>query len=216
VRSVGIPAIYTVALGLILVATFGSVRLVAGPLRNLRRYSDLFLMGVAFLLLETKGVVQFALWFGTTWLVNSLVFAGVLSSVWLAIEVASRLRGRIRLPTIYRMLFVTLASSWAVPPALLLELPFGLRLLAATLVTFGPVFVANLLFAERFRTTAKSTTAFGANLLGAMIGGTLEYASLVIGHRSLIVLAAVAYLAAYVAWQRTGREPATLEAASQP
>jgi hypothetical protein len=173
-------------------------------------------MGVAFLLLETKGVVQFALWFGTTWLVNSLVFAGVLSSVWLAIEVASRLRGRIRLPTIYRMLFVTLAASWAVPPALLLELPFGLRLLAATLVTFGPVFVANLLFAERFRTTAKSTTAFGANLLGAMIGGTLEYASLVIGHRSLIVLAAVAYLAAYVAWQRTGREPATLEGASQP
>jgi hypothetical protein len=49
-----------------------------------------------------------------------------------------------------------------------------------------------------------------------MIGGTLEYASLVIGHRSLILVAALAYLGAYLTWQRTGREPATLEAGSQP
>ena len=43
-----------------------------------RRYLDLFFMGAAFLLLETKSIVQFALLFGTTWLVNSLVFAGIL------------------------------------------------------------------------------------------------------------------------------------------
>ena len=45
------------------------------------RYSDLFFMGAAFLLLETKSVVQFALLFGTTWFVNALVFLGVLLSV---------------------------------------------------------------------------------------------------------------------------------------
>ena len=38
-------------------------------------------MGAAFLLLETKNVVQFALLFGTTWFVNALVFAGLLVSV---------------------------------------------------------------------------------------------------------------------------------------
>ena len=38
--------------------------------------SSIFFMGAAFLLLETKNVVQFALLFGTTWFVNSLVFAG--------------------------------------------------------------------------------------------------------------------------------------------
>ena len=42
------------------------------------RYTDLFFMGAAFLLLETKSVVQFALLFGTTWFVNALVFLGVL------------------------------------------------------------------------------------------------------------------------------------------
>ena len=44
-----------------------------------RRFADLFFMGVAFLLLETKNVVQFALLFGTTWFVNAFVFGGVLS-----------------------------------------------------------------------------------------------------------------------------------------
>ena len=35
----------------------------------------------AFLLLETKNVTGFALLFGTTWLVNAFVFAGVLLAV---------------------------------------------------------------------------------------------------------------------------------------
>ena len=42
-------------------------------------------MGAAFLLLETKNVVQFALLFGTTWFVNALVFAGILLTVLLAL-----------------------------------------------------------------------------------------------------------------------------------
>ena len=56
------------------------------------RYTDLAFMGAAFLLLETKNVVQFALLFGTTWFVNSLVFAGVLLSVYLAVELARHVR----------------------------------------------------------------------------------------------------------------------------
>ena len=38
-------------------------------------------MGAAFLLLETRYVTGFALLFGSTWLVNALVFAGVLLAV---------------------------------------------------------------------------------------------------------------------------------------
>ena len=65
---------------------------VGGPLKQMAPYTDLFFMGVAFLLLETKNVVQFALLFGTTWAVNAAVFAGVLLSVLAAIEVARRVR----------------------------------------------------------------------------------------------------------------------------
>ena len=53
----------------------------------MRPYLDLALLGAAFLLLETRGVTRFALLFGTTWLVNALVFAGVLVVVLLAVEI---------------------------------------------------------------------------------------------------------------------------------
>ena len=87
-----IPRFYLEMLGLILLASILLVRVTAGPLRQMRPYVDLFFMGAAFLLLETKNVVQFALLFGTTWVVNAAVFAGVLLSVLAAIETARRVR----------------------------------------------------------------------------------------------------------------------------
>ena len=48
------------------------------------------LMGCAFLLLETKSIIQFSLLFGTTWLNTSLVFFGILASVLAAAQVADR------------------------------------------------------------------------------------------------------------------------------
>ena len=58
----------------------------------MRPYADLFFMGAAFLLLETKNIATFALLFGTTWLVNALVFAGVLVIVLAAVETTRRFR----------------------------------------------------------------------------------------------------------------------------
>jgi hypothetical protein len=58
------------------------------------RYRDLFLLGAAFLLLETKSVTGFALLFGTTWVVNALVFAVVLLAVLAAVEVTKRRSAR--------------------------------------------------------------------------------------------------------------------------
>ncbi|TMD08181.1 MAG: hypothetical protein E6J01_04285, partial [Chloroflexi bacterium] len=55
----------------------------------------------------------------------------------------------------------------------------------------------NLIFAKRFRDVASSSLAFGANLLGAMVGGILEYVSLITGYRALLVLVAVLYAAAF-------------------
>src|SRR4029077_15712415 len=44
----------------------------------------MFFLGAAFMLLETKAVVQLALLFGSTWLVNSLVFFTALVLILLA------------------------------------------------------------------------------------------------------------------------------------
>jgi Spermine/spermidine synthase domain len=200
-RTRSIPSLYLWTLALILTCSAVGVRVAGGPFRQMRPYVDLFFMGAAFLLLETKNVVQFALLFGTTWFVNALVFAGILVAVLAAIEVARRVTVR-RPGVLYAAVFASLALAWTVPPHRLLELSWELRLPVATALAFAPIFCANLLFAERFKEVGASTVAFGANLLGAMAGGVLEYSALLVGYRSLLILAAGLYLCAFVFGRR--------------
>ena len=199
-RDRTIPSFYLLSLALILLAALALVRITAGRLQPMGRYLDLFCMGAAFLLLETKNVVQFALLFGTTWFVNALVFLGILIAVYLAIETARRLELG---PSwrIYAALLLALAVAWAVQPDQLLRLSVIPRFLVAVAIAFVPIFLANLVFAKRFRDVAASNLAFGANLLGAMVGGVLEYLSLITGYRALLILVAVLYAAAF-GWQR--------------
>jgi spermidine synthase len=197
-QAPGIPAVILISLLAILLAAALLVRLAGGQVARLHPYTDLFAMGAAFLLLETKSLVQFALLFGTTWLVNALVFAGVLITILAAIEVAKRVRVR-RAWTIYVPLVVALTIAWFIPLDALLALPFWPRLLAAVAYAFTPIFLANLVFAERFRDTADSTSAFAANLLGTIVGGVLEYLSLVLGYRNLLILVGLLYAAAFIA-----------------
>ena len=137
-------------------------------------------MGGAFLLLETKNVVQFALLFGTTWSVNAAVFTGVLLSVLAAIEVARRLRcpagaavpRAARRP---RRCLADPAGDAAARPAR-----------RAALRRRGHDRVpADLPGEPALRPAVQgvgaSTVAFGANLLGAMVGGALEYLALILG-----------------------------------
>jgi hypothetical protein len=192
-----IPGFYLLTLALILTAALLLVRLGAGALRPMGRYLDLFFMGAAFLLLETKNVVQFALLFGTTWFVNSLVFVGILLAVYLAIEVARRID--LGPPwRLYLALLVAIGVAWVIQPNLLLSLPVVPRFIIAVVVAFAPVFLANLVFARRFRDVAASNLAFATNLLGAMLGGVLEYASLVTGYRTLLIVIALLYAGAFL------------------
>jgi Spermine/spermidine synthase domain len=207
VRGRSIPMFYAVSLALILLAAAAVVRFSAGSsLVEMRRYLDLFFMGAAFLLLETKNVVQFALLFGTTWFVNSLVFAGILLSVLAAVEVARRTR----LPrpiVLYGGLVGSLGVAWVVRPDALLSLVPAPRFAAATVIAFAPVFLANLIFSQRFKDVGSSAVAFGANLLGAMVGGVLEYGAIVVGYRDLLVVVAILYGLAYIAGRRHLRRP---------
>jgi hypothetical protein len=206
-KTPSIPSRYLWTLGLILIVSAVAVRLAGGRFGAMRGYLDLFFMGAGFLLLETKSVVQFALLFGTTWFVNALVFAGVLFTVLCAIEVEQRTGVRKRI-LLYPLLFVGLLVAGLIPASWLLSLEVVPRFLIATTLAFFPVFIANLVFASRFRDTADPTTAFGANLLGAMLGGVLEYLSLITGYRGLLVVAALLYALAWIFGARKlGGEP---------
>ena len=180
------------------------VRVVGGPIRRMRPYADLFFMGAAFLLLETKNVATFALLFGTTWLVNALVFTGVLLVVLAAVE-TTRLFRTPPLRVIFAGILASLALAWAIRPDYLLGLPFAPRLFSATLLAFLPIFLANVAFAKRFADTADSQEAFAVNLLGAMVGGCLEYAALLTGYDNLLAVTAFLYLVAFALLPRAAR-----------
>jgi len=192
-----IPAFYLAILAAILLGSVLLVRAGGGSFTRMTSYVDLAFMGAAFLLLETKSIVGFALLFGTTWFVNALVFAGVLVAVYLAVETARW----VRLPpppVLYGALIAALAIAWVVPQASLLGLPVIPRFLAGSALAFAPVFLANLVFAQRFSGVEGSGTAFAANLLGAMVGGTIEYVALISGYRFLLIVVAILYALAFV------------------
>ena len=210
-----IPTLYLLIIALILGVSLIGIRVFGGPLSRMRGYGDLFFMGAAFLLLETRSITTFALLFGTTWLVNALVFTGVLVAVLAAIEVTQRSKRDIPRPFIITALFGSLLIAFLIPNAALLSLPVPLRLTAAVLLAFAPIFFANLLFTSRFKDSANPTAAFAANLFGAMVGGCLEYLSLLLGYQLLLVVAAGLYLAAVLIGQRQlSRTPKAAESAA--
>jgi len=201
-----IPTNYIWMLALILAASVLFVRIGGGSFRRMSGYIDLAFMGAAFLLLETKNIVQFALLFGSTWLVNALVTGAILVAVYLAVETARH----IKLPppwVLYAALIASLVLTWLIPQADLVSLPIVGRFLAGGALAFAPVYVANLIFAQRFNDVETTTTAFAANLLGAMVGGALEYLALITGYRFLLILVGVLYALAFL-FTRIRRRPA--------
>ena len=226
----GIPRIYAIAMGgLALLLALGlallhrtpgarSASLAGGP--GLRLKLAFFLMGVAFLLLETKSVIQFSLLFGTTWVNASLVFLGVLLLVLAANWLATLLpRSRRTLQITGAVLLATCAIPLLFPLADLASVGSGaLRFAAAAPLTFAPIFAANLLFSLVFRDQDVAEHLFGWNILGATLGGLLEYAGMSTGYSALalVVLACYVLALACLAGGTTQRAPSAASGTPPP
>jgi spermidine synthase len=172
-------------------------------------------MGIAFLLLETKGVIQFSLLFGTTWLNTSLVFLAVLGMVLGANWAAALIGKNSRLWVVFVLLLVSCLATLAYPLGNLLSIHSAvLRFAIASLMTFSPIFFANLLFSMSFREQRIAEHLFGWNLLGATLGGVAEYSSMAIGYNYLAILVAALYTIAFILLtvSRRGPSPAAARA----
>lgn len=196
-REPALPGLYTVTLGFILLASFVFIQRLA-PRGAIRQHGlPFFFMGAAFTLLEVKSIVQFLLLFGSTWIVNSLVFFGILLVVLLANALAARYRFT-RMWLLYLLLFLALLLNYMVPLKSLLVNNLVLQYILATAFLFSPIFFANLIYSTTFRDTQQADISFGANLLGTMVGGTVEYLSLYFGYQNLVIVAGAFYLLAFV------------------
>src|SRR5256884_6237896 len=211
------PSIYL--LGLAMVAFYALLgTLTLAPRKTLRRFDwHMFFLGVAFMLLEVRSLTTFSLLFGSTWLVNSLVFFAILSSVLLAILVNRRFKFK-RIRLCYLLLFGVLLLNILLPPdALLLSNPL-LRYLLASVLAFTPVFLANIIFTNAFRDSETADIAFASNLLGIMVGGGMEYLSMVMGYRLLLIPVILFYACALLLRLRSRGTPGVPDeaAASEP
>jgi SAM-dependent methyltransferase len=189
------PALYLRGLAVILAISLAAIFLVA-PRSTLRRFDwHMFFLGVAFALLEVKALTTFALLFGSTWNVNSLVFFAILTSVLIAVLVNARFTFR-RIWIFYVLLFGMLVLNLVVrPEALLLQNAIARYVIASSLI-FAPVFLANVIFSNSFRETELADVAFASNLLGIMVGGMLEYFSMLVGYHMLLVAVIAFYFLA--------------------
>ena len=70
--------------------------------------------------------------------------------------------------------------------------------IVATAIITLPIFFAGLAFSSELAAAPSAGVALGSNLMGAMLGGGLEYNSMYFGYRSLYIIALVIYALAFV------------------
>jgi len=163
---------------------------------------EMFLYGAAFLLIETKFVTAINLVWGATWLTSAVVFGSILLTVLLGTLLMAVTSVPWRVAAVG--LIVSLLVTYLVPVGALIERGTALRLLLSVAYVGTPVFFASICFAHRFKTRAHADLAFGWNLLGAVVGGLTEFLSMSVGLKALSLIAVVAYLVAFLLYEREG------------
>jgi len=163
---------------------------------------QMFFLGAGFMLLETKGVVHMALLFGSTWVVNCVVFFAMLTMILCANLYVLKMKPA-RLWICYALLVAALLLNALVPMSAFLSLAPVPRVLASCAVVFVPVFFAGVIFATVFRQSRRPGVDLGSNVAGTILGGLSEQLSLVIGFNKLVLLAAAYYLLSLLLRHRT-------------
>jgi len=207
-RAPGLPLSVIVISAVLLILCWMLVRDTGTNLRSLRWH--FFFLGAGFLLLEAQIISKMALLFGTTWVVNSIVIATLLSLI-VGANFLVHLKPHFAVSIAYGGIFLSLLASYSIPLQRFFFTSLLVKIVAATVVLCLPVFFAGIIFIRSFAAAGFRGEALGSNLFGAMVGGILESASLWTGIRFLLVIAALLYLASWIALHfETGPiEPAT-------
>jgi hypothetical protein len=191
-----IPTHYRIFMGLIVLSGF--LPLCALPAGQRKVRFPYFFLGAAFFLIETSNVVSLALLYGSTWIVNVVVFAGILFLVLLG-NLTSLRFGAINRNLIFAALGASVVVAYVSPPSFFLGIGSEIaKAVGAVLIFLGPVYFASLLFARLIRNEANLYQAYGSNILGAAVGGAFEYFSIVFGFKALLGITLAFYLLAFL------------------
>lgn len=181
-----------------------------------------FLFGAAFMLLETVTIVHVSLLFGHTWQVVGAVILALLSMAFLGNALVLSVLARAREWVWFSALIAVLLVCARVGPG---EVSSALgggngAIVAYLILAASPVVFSSVLFSLAAREAGALDRALGANLLGSMVGGCLEYGSMAVGYRAIALAIPALYLAAWGCWwlarrAREGCEGAVLHSGAR-
>lgn len=197
----GLSSFYQKVMGMILLIAFLGISLSArvNKISLFKRANidlELFLFGLAFLLIETRSITSMNLVWGATWLTSAIVFASILSMVLLATLITEFK------PMTYKTSMLCLVGmlvlTYLVPTELLVGKPILIKFALSMILVGGPIYFSSICFALLFAKRDSAGLAFGWNILGAVVGGLLEFLSMLTGLKTLLLIALLAYLIAFL------------------
>ena len=190
------PKSYIFIIFLIFISSFFFIHR-ASPIGRNNFSPVCFFLGAGFMLVETKGITELALVYGSTWFVVSIVIAFVLIMAYLANLLVIN-NTKIKLWIIYTLILFTISLGYFFT---LIDhgtfSPITQKILTPTMLTL-PMFFSGLAFSKQLSTEKTISIALSSNILGAIFGGLLEYNAMYFGYRSLYVLGFVMYLSAFI------------------
>ena len=211
----GIPAAYLVVLAMLVVGSVAVLR--AGGLsfgRFTAYHLHLFFLGAAFLLMEVYAINRLALLFGTTWLVSAITIALILVLI-IAANMTVVLMKEIPYLFAYGALAASMLGSFSIDPAIVLGGGLGAAVAYGFIVVL-PVYFAGLVFARSFSMAAIAGPAIGANILGSVIGGWVEYGTMLLGIRAMALVALMFYLLSWLGLVRWRTQGGSLDTDATP
>jgi hypothetical protein len=157
-----------------------------------------FFLGAGFMLIETKGITELGLIFGNTWHVIGIVISGILLMAFLANAFVYRYK--ISRPLIpFVLLVLSLLAGYIIAK----QGGFGSSMAgkaSATILLTSPMFFSGMVFSSLLSRAKDITGVMAINLIGAMLGGVLEYNSMYFGFSFLYLLAIFLYVLAMVSF----------------
>lgn len=194
------PATYLMMILLLLAVSLVYLRAWV-PGQHLLAAPSCFFLGAGFMLVETKGITELALVFGSTWMVTSVVIFAILCLAFLANFLVIRFGERSGVWT-YTLLLLSVACGLGFTYLDLAGWPDKAVKIVTVIVLTVPLFFSGLAFSRELRVISGVGAALGANLLGAMLGGLLEYNAMYFGFRSLYLVAIGMYVLAFLSSKR--------------
>jgi spermidine synthase len=198
------PATYVAALALVKALAFFFTRGFLPAQRPSPALMSFFFLGGGFMLVETKAITELSLLFGNTWHVVGITIIGVLIMAWLANCLVGG-KKRPPLALAFAGLLLTIAAGYCVARFAGIGVPGLAGKIGMVVLLTGPLFFSGIVFSTLFAAAEDIGSAMAYNLMGAMLGGVLEYNAMQFGFSALYLIALALYAAA---WLTSGRKAA--------